>query len=562
MSFTPINGLQILAVESGLLFAFTVLAFLILRFARHSIARPRWLEFILAKPSRSVLLVILAALAGRAIVMPWLGIPQPHINDEYSYLLMGDTFSHFRLTNPTPAAWRHFETFHVNLTPTYHSKYPVSQGVALAIGEVVFHQPWVGIYLSTAILCGAICWTLQVFVSPGWALVGGLLAVFRLALFSYWMNSYWGGSLAALGGTLALGSVMRLFDDGRPQQSRKLLAVIFGFSLLLLGTSRPYEGLAFSLPLLAYFAYKLIAALSRREQILQSVFVPVLVIGVAGLFMIGYYNRRTTGDPLLMPYVLNERTYAELPLFFGQHFTPPASSRDPVFTKYYVVEAKEHQYNPGNSASELFGLQVLRWGNDWFFYIGPALSFPVLLGLLLTIKRRDLRVVLAASITTAAAVASCIFSQAHYFAPATITIYVFAVAGLDYLWQQRGKGERAFAVAVCLTVVVASLTRNTGSAAINATYEFPNTRQAVEQQLEDKPGKQLVLVSYDMERHYPGDELVHNGAEFSAEKILWARSKGADHDSDLCRAYPDRTFWNLTTNDESFSLTPSDLCQR
>jgi len=561
MSFAPIFGFHILAVELGLLFAFTVLVFLVFRFARHSIAPPGWLDAILAKPSRSVLLVIVAALAGRALLMPWWGVPQPRINDEFSYLLMGDTFAHFRLTNPTPAAWRHFETFHVNLTPTYHSKYPVAQGVALAVGEVVFHQPWIGIYLSTAILCGAICWTLQAFVPPVWALVGGLLAVLKFALFSYWMNSYWGGSLAALGGALALGSVVRLFHEPSPSTNRVLQASIFGISLLLLATSRPYEGFAFSLPLLVYFAYKLIAALPRRERVLYQVLAPALVIGIAGLLMMGYYNRRTTGSPLLMPYALNERTYAELPLFFGQHFTPPATSRDPVFTKYYVVEAQEHQYKPDNSLSGLIGLEVLRAGNNWFFYIGPALSFPVFVGLLLCVKRRDLWLVLAAALTTAAAVASCTFSQAHYFAPATIAIYIFAVAGLDYLWRQQSTGERAFAVAVCLTVMVASLTRNTASAAINATYAFPNVRQMVAEQLKQQPGKQLVIVSYDMDRHYPGDEVVHNGADFAAEKILWARSKGAGHDSDLCRDYSGRTFWSLTTDDVSYSLNPSDICQ-
>lgn len=562
MSFAPINGFRVLAVEIGLLLAFTILVFLVFRFARHPIACPRWLGFILAKPSRSVLLVIVAALAGRALLIPRLGIPQPHINDEFSYLLMGDTFAHFRLTNPTPAAWRHFETFHVNLTPTYHSKYPVSQGLALGFGEIVFRQPWIGIYLSTALLCGAICWTLEAFVPPVWALVGGLLAIFKFALFSYWMNSYWGGSLAALGGALALGSVVRLFDERQAQRNRTLLASLLGFSLLLLATSRPYEGLAFSLPLLAYFAYKLIAALLRKERVLRSVAAPLLVIGVAGLLMMGYYNRRTTGNPLLMPYVLNERTYAELPLFFGQHVKPSATSHDPVFTKYYVVEAQEHQYRLGSSLSELAGLQMLRWGNDWFFYIGPALCFPVFIGLLLCTKRRDLWLVLAAALTTALAVASCIFSQAHYFAPATITIYVFAAAGLDYLWQQRSTGERAFAVAVCLTVMVASLTRSTGSAAVNAIYAFPNIRQMVAERLKDQPGKQLVMVTYDMDHHYPGNELVHNGAEFSTAKILWARSKGADNDADLCRDYSGRTFWNLTTDDVNYTLTPSDLCQQ
>ena len=142
------------------------------------VPRPRWLSAILANNWRAVLLVIALALAGRALLLPWIGVPQPRINDEYSYLLMGDTFAHFRLTNPTPPEWRHFETFHVNLTPSYHSKYPVLQGLFLAVGEVAFHRPWIGVCLSTALMCGAICWALQAFVPPGWALLGGVSRYF------------------------------------------------------------------------------------------------------------------------------------------------------------------------------------------------------------------------------------------------------------------------------------------------------------------------------------------------------------------------------------------------
>ncbi len=560
MNFAPIDGLRMLAVETGLLVAFTLLMFVVFRFLRPSLSRPRWLEPILHSELRPVLFVIAAALVGRALLLPWVGVPQPHINDEFSYLLMGDTFSHFRLANPTPAAWQHFETFHVNLVPTYHSKYPVAQGLALAFGEILFRQPWVGIYVVTALLCGAICWVLQAFVSAEWALIGGLLAVVRLALFSYWMNSYWGGSMPALGGALALGAAVRLFDAERPERNRVLLASLFALGLLILATSRPFEGLAFSLPLLVYFAYKLLTGITRPEIRLLPIVLPVVLLGFGALGLMAHYNQRTTGDAFLMPYVLNERTYSSLPLFFGQHVTPPGPPHDPVYAKYYLVEAKEHDYQPDKPLSGIIAVQIRRVWKDWFFYVGPALSLPMLIGLLLCIKERRLWLVLAVALTTAAAVAACIFSQAHYFAPATVAVYVFAVAGLHYLWSNGGDAERAFATAVCLTVVVASLSRNSGSSTLNSTYPFPNTRELVARQLDQQPGKHLVLVSYDMERHYPGDELVHNAADFSSEKILWARSKGAGNDSDLCPAYSDRTFWSVTTDDVTFSLSPVDLC--
>ncbi len=561
MNYVPINGLRLLAFETGILVAVTCLAFLFFRSVKRPLTRPSWVTWLLAQDWRGVLLVVALALIGRALLLPWVGIPEPRINDEYSYLLMGDTFAQFRLTNPSPVDWPHFETFHVNLTPTYHSKYPVAQGLFLAVGEVAFHQPWIGVYLSTALMCGAICWALQAFVTPGWALLGGLLAVARLGIFSYWMNSYWGGSVAALGGALALGAVMRLFDGNRSKRERCVLASIFGIALLLLATSRPFEGFAFSLPLLAFFLYQLTKGLSGGRLTLRSTVLPVLAIGIAGLSLIGYYNLRTTGNPLLMPYVLNERTYASIPLFLGQHVHHDVPARDPVFAKYYQVEYEEHGLAETKSLSGLIGWEVERLAVNWIFFLGPALSLPALIGLLLCVKQGSLRLVLAATITTAIAVAVCAFTQVHYFAPATVAVFVFVTAGLRYLWDQHGVGEKAFVVAVFFTVFTLSLTRSTASTAMNASFRLPDTRSTVASQLDKLPGKHLVLVSYDMARHYPGDELVHNFADFSSQKILWARSKGAGNDSDLCQSYSDRTFWSVTTDDETYSLQPSDLCK-
>ena len=560
MNYVPIHGLRMLAVESFILIAAFLLGLLSLRFLPP--ARPKWLDGILAVNSRSLLLVVAVALAGRALLLPFIGIPGPRINDEYSYLLMADTFSHHRLTNPTPPAWQHFETFHVNLTPTYHSKYPVSQGLVLAFGEVVFHQPWIGVYLSTAALCGAVCWTLQAFVPPGWALLGGLLAVFRIAFFSYWMNSYWGGAMAALGGALALGSVARLFEPQLPDRRRLALAALFAISLLMLATSRPYEGFAFSMPLLGYFLYKSARAAHRGEGKLRFTVLPVAAIGVAGVLMMGYYNQRTTGNPLLLPHILNERTYSPLPLFLWQRPNPNPTFRDPVFAKFFKLTVEEYGYEKTKSISGLIGLAGGRFLSDWFFYVGPALTFPVLLGLIASVIQPRMRIAALATLAMAIALALCIYTMPHYAAPATVAVYLFAAEGLRYLWQQGRDGERAFAIAVCITVVVTSLTRQTGSAVINLTFALPDTRSLIAQQLEDKPGEHLVLVSYDLERHYPGDELVHNGADFNTEKILWARSKGAESDRELCQAYPNRIFWSVKTDDVNFWLSPLDLCKR
>src|SRR5277367_2863260 len=77
-------------------------------------------------------------------------IPTPLGADDFSYLLLGDTLAHFRLTNPVHPMHRFFETFFILQEPSYSSIYPLGPGLALAFGQVVFRQPWAGIAISTA----------------------------------------------------------------------------------------------------------------------------------------------------------------------------------------------------------------------------------------------------------------------------------------------------------------------------------------------------------------------------------------------------------------------------
>ena len=65
MNYVPINGLRMLAVESCLLGAAFTVAFLVLRFVRPPMTRPRWVDRVLARSWRAVLFVTVVALAGR-----------------------------------------------------------------------------------------------------------------------------------------------------------------------------------------------------------------------------------------------------------------------------------------------------------------------------------------------------------------------------------------------------------------------------------------------------------------------------------------------------------------
>src|SRR5258708_23988355 len=87
--------------------------------------------------------------------------------------------------------------------------YPPGQGMILALGQRLGNA-FYAVWIIAALMCGAICWMLQGWFPPSWALFGAGLAVIRLATFSGWANSYMPGALPAVGGALVLGAMPRI----------------------------------------------------------------------------------------------------------------------------------------------------------------------------------------------------------------------------------------------------------------------------------------------------------------------------------------------------------------
>src|SRR5260370_32355365 len=268
-----------------------------------------------ARRALTVCALFFGVAAIRLMLLPLLPVPVPGIHDEFSYLLMADTFVHGRLANPPHPMWISFETFHVNWFPTYMSMYPPAQGLVLALGQLLGH-PWIGQLLVTAAMCSALCWALQAWLPPAWALLGGMLAVLRLGILSYWVNGYWSASVVALGGALVLGALPRIQKHSRARD-----ATLMSLGLALMADSRPYEGLVFSIPPAgAMILWLFRTRLTRRT--LTHALVPIIILLSLFSAATGYYYYRVIGSPFRMTYQVNRETYSTAPYFLLQQPPP------------------------------------------------------------------------------------------------------------------------------------------------------------------------------------------------------------------------------------------------
>jgi hypothetical protein len=473
--------------------------------------------------------LFLAVVAIRLALIPLLRVPVPGIHDEFSYLLMGDTFAHGRLTNPTHPMWISFETIHVNWIPTYCSKYPPAQGLVLAIGQLLGH-PWIGVLLSNAAMCALIVWMLQAWVPPQWAFLGGVVASLQFAFASYWMNSYWGGAVAAVGGALVLGS------------------------LGILANSRPYEGLLLCLPVAVYLilwvAGKIPTKISLRERI-RRVLIPLLGSMLLLVLFVAYYNYRLTGNPLLSPYVANSNMYLTGPMFLWQHSKPQLKYRNEQFEQYYSGWRKYYRttikdaYAVSNKKVDLMG-PFFFWRAEW----------PLILMAPFLFRDRKMRFLVTILLVGMVGMFVVVWGSPHYAAPLLCVLVALLVQAMRHMNTIEIGGRPIGSMAVRIVVVLILIETGVNAAEhkcdiVDWMCQGQFDRAVVADELSAMPGKHLVVVRY-YEGHDPAREWVYNRAEIDSAKIVWAREMDVAQNEKLFTYFRDRKVWLVRPDEYNF----------
>src|SRR5262249_18838102 len=199
--------------------------------------------------------------------------------------------------NPPHPMWVHFESMHILQQPTHASKYPPAQGLFLAAGQVLTGTPLAGVWLSLGLAYAALTWMLQGWVPRRWAFRGGAPAALHGNILSTWGSTYLGGAAAMLGGSLLFGALRRFV-----RQPRSRHAAILAVGLVVLANSRPFEGLAVSLPAAGLLLVWLLRGGSLARGAVPRLLLPVLAVLLPAGAGTAYNNLPVTRKPLDMPY--------------------------------------------------------------------------------------------------------------------------------------------------------------------------------------------------------------------------------------------------------------------
>ncbi len=501
------------------------------------VARPFVEPYARKLASKTGWCMLILALLPVALRLAMLGhhpVPSPAVYDEFGHLLVADTLLHFRLANPAHPLHQFFETSFVLQTPTYASIYPLGPGLMLAIGRVLFGLPWAGVLLSSAALCALCYWMLLGWTTPGWALLGGVLAVLEFGPLCPWMNNYWGGSLAAAAGCLVFGALPRLRTSARIRDG-----ALLGLGLAIHWLTRPYETIFLAIAVLMFLAH-----LPRLRALAKpSLAAALVLIPAVGLSLV--QNKQVTGSWTTLPYSLSRFQYGVPASFTWQANAVPHLELTREQQLQYKMQTSFRSNGPETLETYLLRLEY-RVRFYRFFFIAPL--YVALPFFFTSLREWRFAWVAITLLLFALGVNFYPFFEVHYLAALTCLFVLVSVTGLERLSQWNDFAARLI-IFLCFAHFAFWYARSFSDQVI------PDPRSIVNQQLSHAPGQQLVFVRY-WPQHIFQNEWVYNEADIDHAGIVWARDLGAGEDQKLQHYYAGRTAWLLEPDATPPKLSP------
>ena len=536
-------------------------ALLVLLIAAHS-SLGAWSQKLAARTGWCMLALAILPIALRLALSAQSPIPMPNGSDEFSHLLVADTLRHFRLANPPHPLHQFFETTFVLQEPTYSSIFLIGQGMALAFGRLLFGRPWAGVALSVAALCALCYWMLRAWTTPGWALVGGLLAVIQFGPLRYWMNTYWGGAVSAVAGCLVFGSLPRLRASYRTRDAG-FLGLGIGIQLL----TRPFECVLLVVAVMLFFLPALRGPKEWRKVARVTAALAVTILPAAGLTLL--HNRQVTGSWTTLPYMLSRYQYGVPTTFTVQ--PNPAPHRELTASQQLNYEEQAATHGKDTDTVRGFVERLAARARFYrFFFLPPLyLALPFFLP---SLRRWRFAWVALALAMFSLGTNFYPYFYPHYIAAATCLFVLVSVTGLERISGVTIRGYRAGREAAQLLVLLCAaqflfwygfhLFANTNASLDMLQYDAwddvnhgdPLGRIAVRDRLAQAAGKQLVFVRYWPQHRF--QEWVQNAADIDRAQVVWALDRDAAENEKLRHYYPDRTVWLLEPDARPPKLSP------
>ena len=221
----------------------------------------------------------------------------------------------------------------------------------------------------------AVYWMVRESINSRYGVIAALIVTLRYGVFSFWANSYWDGAFTALGGVLLVGGFRAV--RSRPNL---LNGALVGLGVVILMTTRPYEGMFFAAPLGAALVVQFVRSTASERKLLIPAGLMTAALIAGGFVLTFAENQAVSGDWNVPPFVLYRETGPEVPALLVQSRDPPFGAPARYAKAQTTLDGELKSYGRRKTWAGILSAETYRFRNDWNFYLGFALVIPFAVG--------------------------------------------------------------------------------------------------------------------------------------------------------------------------------------